>query len=113
MTVAVALLRLERVPEAATVWAVCELGFDELSSPPHGAMLEWYEAVRVSLDDEELAAGRRRAARMGLEQGLAWVGQVARGERTPPLTCAPRRRWGVVSRAQRKEEPRSPRDPSF
>jgi predicted ATPase/class 3 adenylate cyclase len=80
VTVAVALLRLERVPEAAAVWAVCELGFDELSSPPHGAMLEWYEAVRVSLDDEDLAAGRRRAARMGLEQGLAWVGQVARGE---------------------------------
>ncbi len=38
-TVAVALLRLGRVPEAATAWAVCELGFDELSSPPHGGVV--------------------------------------------------------------------------
>ena len=80
VTVAVALLHLGRVPEAAAAWAVCELGFDELSSPPHGAMLDWYDAVRASLDDDALAAGRGRAARMGMEAGLAWVGQVARGE---------------------------------
>jgi hypothetical protein len=80
VTVAVALLQLDRVPEAAAVWSVCELGFDELSSPPHGAMREWYDAVRVSLSDDDLAAGRGRAARMGLEQGLTWIGQVARGE---------------------------------
>ncbi len=80
VTVAVALSRLERVREAATAWAVCELGFDELSSPPHGAMREWYDAVRASLDEDDLADGRRRAARMGMEHGLLWVGQVARGE---------------------------------
>ena len=79
VTVAVALLHLGRVPEAAAAWAVCELGFDELSSPPHGAMLDWYDAVRASLDEDALAAGRGRAARMGMEAGLAWVGQVARG----------------------------------
>jgi hypothetical protein len=80
VTVAVALLHLGRVPEAAAVWAVCELGFDELSSPPHGAMLEWYDAVRVSLADDALGAARGEAARMGMERGLVWVGQVARGE---------------------------------
>jgi class 3 adenylate cyclase len=80
VTVAVALLHLGRVPAAAGAWAVCELGFDELSAPPHGGVLDWYDAVRVSLDDDDLAAGRRQAARMGMERGLAWVGQVARGE---------------------------------
>lgn len=80
VTVAVALSELGRVPEAAVTWAVCELGFDELSSPPHGAIQEWYEAVRESLAEDDLAAGRRRAAQMGMERGLAWVGQVARGE---------------------------------
>ena len=40
---------------------------------------DWYDAVRASLDDDALAAGRGRAARMGMEAGLAWVGQVARG----------------------------------
>jgi len=80
VTVAVALSELGRVAEAATTWAVCELGFDELSSPPSGSMLEWYEAVRASLSEDDLAAARRRAAQMGMERGLAWVGQVARGE---------------------------------
>ncbi len=37
-TIAVALLHLGRVAEAAAVWAVCELGYDELSWPPHGAV---------------------------------------------------------------------------
>ena len=80
VTAAVALLHLRRVPEAATAWAVCELGFDELSSPPHGGLREWYDAVRASLDDEDLAAGRRRAIQMGFEHGLTWIGQLARGE---------------------------------
>ena len=79
-TAAVALLHLGRVGEAATAWAVCELGFDELSSPPHGSMREWYHAVYESLGEEDLAAGRRRATRMGMEHGLLWVGQLARGE---------------------------------
>ena len=79
-TVAVALVGMERVPEAATAWAVCELGFGELSSPPHGALRDWYDAVRASLDDGDLAAGRRLAAQMGMERGLAWIGRVARGE---------------------------------
>jgi hypothetical protein len=78
-SVAVALHQLRRVPEAAAAWAVCELGYDELSWPPHGALREWYDAVRASLDEDDLAAGRRRAAQMGLERGLAWVGEVARG----------------------------------
>lgn len=80
VTVAAALSELGRVAEAATTWAVCELGFDELSSPPSGSMLEWYEAVRASLSEDDLAAARRRAAQMGMDRGLAWVGQVARGE---------------------------------
>jgi hypothetical protein len=80
VTVAVALWHLDRVPEAATTWAVCEVGFDELSTPPHGALREWHEAVRASLSDADLAAGRERAAQMGMEYGLAWVGRVARGE---------------------------------
>jgi predicted ATPase/class 3 adenylate cyclase len=79
-TVAVALLHLKRVPEAAAAWAVCELGFDELSSPLHGGLREWYDAVQASLGDDDLAAGRARAAQMGMERGLVWVGQVARGE---------------------------------
>ena len=79
-TVAVALLRLGRVLEAATAWAVCELGFGELSSPPRGALREWYDAARAGLDDSEVAAGRRLAAQMGMERGLAWVRRVARGE---------------------------------
>ncbi len=81
-TVAVALVRLGRVLEAATAWAVCELGFHELSSPPHGALREWYDAVRASLDDDDLATGRRLAAQMGMERGVAWIGRVARGETT-------------------------------
>jgi hypothetical protein len=80
VTAAVALLHLERVPEAATAWAICELGFDELSSPPHGGVREWYDAARETLGEDDLAAGRTRATRMGMERGLAWVGQVARGE---------------------------------
>jgi hypothetical protein len=79
-TIAVGLLHLGRVAEAATVWAVCELGYDELSWPPHGAVGEWYDAVRAGLDDDSLAAARTQAAQMGLERGLVWVGQVARGE---------------------------------
>ncbi|HEX3689030.1 MAG TPA: adenylate/guanylate cyclase domain-containing protein [Solirubrobacteraceae bacterium] len=84
VTVSVALWHLGRIPEAATAWAVCELGFDELSSPPHGGIQEWYDAVRESLADDDLAAGRRRASPMGMERGLAWIGQVARGEIAAP-----------------------------
>ncbi len=80
VTAAVALVRLGRLQEAATTWAVCELGFDELSSPPHGSIRDWYDAVAAELDEQELADGRRRASRMGMEHGLLWVGQVARGE---------------------------------
>ncbi|MGZ4169122.1 MAG: ATP-binding protein, partial [Solirubrobacteraceae bacterium] len=78
-TIAVALVHLRRVEDAATTWAICELGYDELSWSPYGVLHEWYEAVRADLDDEHLAAGRRRAAQLGVEGGLAWVGQVARG----------------------------------
>jgi predicted ATPase len=90
-TIAVALLRLGRVAEAATVWAVCELGYDELSWPPHGAVGEWYDAVRASLDDDVLAPARVQAAQMGMERGLAWVGAVARGEShaAPDVRAAP------------------------
>ena len=91
-TIAVALLHLNRVDEAAAAWAVCELGYDEISWSPHGALRDWYDAVRASLGEDDLAAGRKRAAQMGMERGLAWVGQVA-GERTP------------------REEPRGRRDP--
>ncbi|MGZ4243356.1 MAG: ATP-binding protein [Solirubrobacteraceae bacterium] len=79
-TVAVALLHLGQIEQAATTWAVCELGFDELSWQPGGAAQEWFEAVRASLDAEGTAAGRERAAQMGMDRGLAWVGRVARGE---------------------------------
>ena len=79
-TVAVALLHLGRVPEAAAAWAICELGYDELSWSPHGAARDWYDAVRASLEDQDLAQGRRQAAQLGMERGLAWVGQAARGE---------------------------------
>jgi predicted ATPase len=79
-TIAAALLHLERISDAATAWAVCELGFDELSWPPHGEVRDLYDAVRASLDDDALAAARREAVQLGMERGLAWVGQVARGE---------------------------------
>ncbi|HEY1567666.1 MAG TPA: hypothetical protein VGF68_11645, partial [Solirubrobacteraceae bacterium] len=79
-TIAAAVLHLGRTAEAATVWAVCEVGFDELSWTPDGEAGELYEAVRASLDDDALAAGRKEAVQMGMERGLAWVGQVARGE---------------------------------
>ena len=79
-TIAAALLQLGRVADAATAWAVCELGFDELSWSPDGEMRDLYEAVRASVDDDVLATARREAAQMGMERGLAWVGQVARGE---------------------------------
>jgi hypothetical protein len=90
-TIAAALLELGRVPEAATVWAVCELGFDELSWSPHGNLRDWHDAVRASLDDDALAAGREQAAQMGIEGGLAWVGAVARGEShaTPDVRAVP------------------------
>ena len=39
-----------------------------------------YEATRASLDEDHLAAARERAGLLGMERGLAWVGQVARGE---------------------------------
>ncbi|HEY2320390.1 MAG TPA: AAA family ATPase [Solirubrobacteraceae bacterium] len=81
--IAVALLHLGRLEEAAATWAVCELGYDELSWPPTGVLGEYYEAVRASLDEARLAAGRERAARMGLERGLVWVGDVARGKIAP------------------------------
>jgi predicted ATPase len=79
-TIAAALLHLERVSEAATAWAVCELGFDELSWSPHGEVRDLYDAVRASLDEDALAAARREALQLGFERGLDWVGQVARGE---------------------------------
>jgi len=75
------LAELGRAEEAATAWAVCELGFDELSWSPHGELRDWYDAVRASVGDDAVAAARERAARMGMERGLAWVGEVARGER--------------------------------
>jgi tetratricopeptide (TPR) repeat protein len=78
--IAADLVQLGRAEEAATAWAVCELGFDELSWSPHGELRSWYDAVRVSLDDDAMAAARRHAAQMGMERGLAWVGEVARGE---------------------------------
>ncbi len=79
-SIAVALHRLGRVADAATVWAVCELGYDELSWPPQGIVREWHDAVRAGVDEADLAAARQRAAQMGLERGLAWAGQLARGE---------------------------------
>jgi predicted ATPase len=85
-TIAVALLHLGRVTEAAVAWAVAELGFDELSWEPSGMMGEYFDAVRASLDGARLAAGRERAAQMGMEPGLAWVGGVARGESAPSAT---------------------------
>jgi hypothetical protein len=83
VTIAVALLHLGRPDDAASTWAVCELGFDELSWQPGGAGGEWFDAVRASLDDERLAAGREAALRLGLDGGLEWVGRVARGEAWP------------------------------
>ena len=79
-TIAAALLHLGRAGEAATAWSVCEIGFDELSWASEGEAADLYQAVRASLDEDALAAARRDAAQMGMEQGLAWVGQVARGE---------------------------------
>jgi hypothetical protein len=79
-TIAVALLQLGRAEEAATTWAVCELGFSELSWQPSGAPGEWFEAVRADLDEDRLAAARERAATMGMERGLEWVRRVACGE---------------------------------
>ncbi len=79
-TITAALLRVGRVSDAATAWAVCELGFDELSWSPHGEVRDLYDAVRASLDDDALAGARREAGQLGMEGGLAWVGQVARGE---------------------------------
>jgi len=79
-TIAVALLHLSRLADAATAWAVAELGFDELSWEPDGLVGEYFEAVRASLDDARLAAGREQAARLGMDRGLEWVGGVARGE---------------------------------
>jgi tetratricopeptide (TPR) repeat protein len=79
--IAADLMELGRVEEAATAWAVCELGFDELSWSPHGELRSWYDAVHASLDDGAVAAARRQAAQLGMERGLAWVGEVARGER--------------------------------
>jgi hypothetical protein len=80
--IAVALLQLGRADDAATTWAVCELGFGELSWEPSGAAGDWFEAVRAELHEDRLAAGRERAARLGLERGLVWVRRVACGEAT-------------------------------
>ena len=80
VTIAAALLQLGRTVEAATTWAVCELGFDELSWSPDGEVGDLYGAVRASVDDDALAAARKEAAQMGMERGLVWVGQTARGE---------------------------------
>ena len=78
-TISATLLQLGRVSDAATAWAVCELGFDELSWPPDGDVGDLYEAVQASLDEDALAPARREAADWGLERGLAWVGRVAQG----------------------------------
>jgi predicted ATPase len=80
VTIAVALLHLGRLDDAASTWAICELGFDELSWQPGGASGEWFDAVRASLDEERLAAGGEAAVRRGMDGGLEWVGRVARGE---------------------------------
>jgi hypothetical protein len=77
--IAADLVQLGRSEEAATAWAVCELGFDELSWSPHGELRDWYEAVRDSVGEDAVAAARPRASQMGMERGLAWVGHVARG----------------------------------
>ncbi|HEY1712476.1 MAG TPA: NB-ARC domain-containing protein [Solirubrobacteraceae bacterium] len=80
VTIAAALLQLGRAAEAATAWAVCELGFDEVSWSPDGEVGDLYTAVRASVGDDALATARKEAAQMGMERGLAWVGQTARGE---------------------------------
>jgi predicted ATPase len=77
--IAADLVQLGRSEEAATAWAVCELGFDELSWSPHGELRDWYEAVRDSVGEDAVAAARPRASQMGMERGLAWVGDVALG----------------------------------
>jgi predicted ATPase len=77
-TITVALLLLGRVSDAATAWAVCELGFDELSWLPDGEVGDLHDAVRAGVDDDALAAARQEAAEWGMERGLAWVAQVAR-----------------------------------
>jgi predicted ATPase len=81
--IAVALLHLGRAEDAATTWAVCELGFDELSWQPRGTTADWFEAVRAGVDEPRLAAGRRSAARMGVDNGLAWVARLAGDEAVP------------------------------
>jgi hypothetical protein len=81
--IAVALLHLGRAEDAAIVWAVCELGFDELSWQPRGTTADWFEAVRAGIDEHRLAAGRKSAARMGIDNGLAWVARLAGDEAVP------------------------------
>ncbi|HEY6522368.1 MAG TPA: NB-ARC domain-containing protein [Solirubrobacteraceae bacterium] len=79
-TIAAALLQSDRVSDAATAWAICELSFDELSWSPDGEVRDLYDAVRASLDEKALGPARREAGQWGMERGLTWVGQVARGE---------------------------------
>ena len=65
--------------QAATTWAVCELGFDELSWQPTGALQEWFEAVRASLDAEGTGGGTRSGRRRwgwsaGSPGSVVWPG---------------------------------------
>ena len=79
-TIAHALIGLGRAKEAATALGVCDLAHAELSWPPRAMLATALDRVRAGLDDEQQAAGRRRAAELGVERGLAWIGAVARGE---------------------------------
>jgi predicted ATPase/class 3 adenylate cyclase len=79
-TVAAALARLGRLDEAATTLAICELAHAELSRPPTVGLEKMLAETRGALDEEQLAAGRRQAKVLGVRGGLAWVGQLARGE---------------------------------
>ena len=73
-TITAALLQLGRVSDAATAWAVCQLGFDELSWLPDGEVGDLHDAVRASLGDDALAAARREAGSGGWSAG--WPGWV-------------------------------------
>ncbi|MEO6715553.1 MAG: hypothetical protein ABIM89_19300, partial [Mycobacteriales bacterium] len=79
-TAAVALARLDRLQDAATTLAICELAHAELSWPATGSAADGLAETRQLVGDQRLAAGRERAAALGVRAGLAWVGALARGE---------------------------------
>ena len=79
-TIALALVQLGRLDDAALVVAICDAGHGELCWQPRGALGEALSTAREAVGPERIAAARGHVAALGLHGGLDRVRALAQGE---------------------------------